>query len=161
MRPRAEEACGIMTELDMSDARFAERVRDRRREPTPRVSRYSLVGGRRRGGRRGQEGDGSFVDLYGTKLWLLIFWVAAMNVADSYFTLVHLQAGGLEVNPVADRMLITGRTGFVLLKSGMIAVALVVLCVHKNFWLARVGLWTAAAVYTLLVIYHLSLFRID
>ena len=38
--------------------------------------------------------------------------------------------------------------------------ALVVLCLHKNFWLSRIGLWGAAGVYTLLVAYHLSLFRV-
>lgn len=149
-----------MSEAESAAASFQERRVDRRQAPTPRFSRYSLQGGRRRSSRRKLEGEGSFVDLYATRLWLLIFWIAAMNVADSYFTLVHLQAGGIELNPVADRMLATGRTGFVLLKSGLIAVALVVLCLHKNFWLARVGLWSAAGVYTLLVIYHLSLFRL-
>jgi len=149
-----------MSEAELSDTAFRERRRERRQRPTPRFSRFSLTGGRRRGSRRGSEGEGAFVDLYGTKLWLLIFWIAAMNVADSYFTLVHLQAGGIEVNPVADKMLLTGRTGFVLLKSGLIATALVVLCLHKNFWIAKVGLWGSAGVYTLLVLYHLSLFRV-
>jgi hypothetical protein len=132
---------------------------DRRARPTDRISRYSFAGGRRRYIRRGYEQEGSFVDLYGTKLWMLLLWVALMNVADSYFTLVHLQAGGIELNPVAAAMLGTGRASFVFLKSSLIAVALLVLCVHKNFFLARIGLWTAAGTYTALVVYHLSLFR--
>ncbi|QDU67375.1 DUF5658 family protein [Engelhardtia mirabilis] len=150
-----------MSEADLADTAFRERSQERRSRPTPRFSRFSLLGGRRRGNRRGNEEQGVFVDLYGTKLWLLIFWIAAMNIADSYFTLVHLQAGGVEVNPLADRMLLTGRSGFVLLKSGLIATALVVLCLHKNFWIARFGLWGAAGVYTLLVAYHLSLFGVE
>ena len=83
-----------------------------------------------------------------------------MNVGDSYFTLVHLQAGGVELNPVAAALLGTGRGGFVLIKSVLIGLALCVLCLHKNFFLARIGLWTAAGSYTLLFFYHLSLFRI-
>ncbi|MBK7877269.1 MAG: hypothetical protein IPJ77_16255 [Planctomycetes bacterium] len=47
-----------------------------------------------------------------------------------------------------------------LLKSGLISLALVVLCVHKNFHLARLGLWVAAIAYTLLFAYHLSLFGV-
>jgi hypothetical protein len=43
-------------------------------------------------------------------------------------------------------------------KSLLIAVALLVLVLHKNFWMARVGLWIAAEAYTLLNVYHLTLF---
>lgn len=99
------------------------------------------------------------MDLYGFRLWCLVLWIALMNVGDSYFTLVHLQAGGIELNPVAQALLGTGRGGFVLTKSVLIALALIVLAIHKNFFLARIGLWTAAGSYTLLVIYHLSLFK--
>ena len=87
-------------------------------------------------------------------------WIALMNVADSFFTLVHLQGGGRELNPFADLLLGTGRRGFVVAKCALISLALVVLCVHKNFALARVGLWAAAGCYTLLVLYHLTLFTL-
>jgi len=133
---------------------------DRRQSPTPRFSRYSLWGGRRQGPRRSEEREGTFVDLYGWRLFLLVLWVAVMNIGDSFFTLVHLQAGGVELNPVAKMMLTTGRWNFVFVKSILIALALIVLAVHKNFYLARIGLWTAAGTYTCLVGYHLLLFRL-
>ena len=139
----------------------AERSGDRRSGPTPRFSRYSLWGGRRRGARRGAEEDDTFVDLYGRRLFILVLWIALMNVGDSFFTLVHLQAGGVEINPVARLLLATGRWNFVFVKSILIGVALVVLAVHKNFHLARIGLWTAAGTYTCLVGYHLLLFRLS
>ena len=141
-----------------SEEEQARRRRDRRKEPTPRFSRYAAAGGRRRTVRRKEEREGSFVDQHGARLWLLVFWVALMNIGDSYFTLIHLQAGGIELNPVAAFLLRSGRFGFVLTKSVLIAFALVVLAVHKNFFLARIGIWTAAGTYTLLVLYHLSLF---
>lgn len=134
------------------------RAGDRRLRPTPRFSRYSFLGGRRRAARRASERWGSFVDLYDSRLLLLIGWIALMNVLDSFFTLMHLQAGGTEVNPVADALLRSGRISFVLGKCVLISLALLVLCVHKNFRLARVGLWGASGVYTVLVLYHLSLF---
>jgi hypothetical protein len=130
---------------------------DRRRRPTPRLSRYSFWGGRRRRGRRGGEGSHSFVDQYGLLMWGLLGWVALMNACDSFFTLHHLQDGAIELNPVAAWMLTTGRVGFVVLKSVLITLPLVVLCLHKNFPLARVGLAVAAAVYTVLVAYHIWL----
>ncbi len=133
---------------------------DRRRRATPRFSRYSFVGGRRREIRRGHEAEGTYVDLYGPYLLIALLWVALMNVGDSFFTLVHLQAGGIELNPIAERLLQTGRFGFVFWKCLLIGLALFVLALHKNFRLARIGIWVAAASYTLLVSYHLVLFKI-
>jgi len=131
---------------------------DRRERATPRLSRYSFKNGRRSGARRGHEVEGSFVDLYGHGLLFAVMWVALMNAADSFFTIVHLQNGGTEANPVAGVLLLTGRVSFVLIKSSVISLALLVLCMHKNFHLARLGLWTAALAYTCLLGYHLLLF---
>ncbi|HIG10960.1 MAG: DUF5658 family protein [bacterium] len=137
--------------------RPGQRGFDRRGQATPRFSRYSMRGGRRRKVRREEEREGSFVDLYGAQTLVLIMWVAVLNAADSFFTIHHLQAGGIELNPVAAAMLDTGREGFVLAKAAMISVALLVLCMHKNFLLARLGLLASIATYSALVIYHIWL----
>ena len=73
---------------------------------------------------------------------------------------MHLQAGGVEINPVADALLQTGRLGFVISKSLLIGSALLVLCLHKNYPMAKVGLLASAGIYTALVGYHLSLFQV-
>jgi hypothetical protein len=131
---------------------------DRRSRATPRLSRYSFGSGRRRGPRRNAEVEGSFVDLYSPGMLAAVLWIALMNTADSFFTIVHLQNGGQEVNPIAGALLLTGRAQFVLIKSAVISIALLVLCLHKNFHLARLGLWIAAVAYTCLLAYHLILF---
>ncbi|MGD2018507.1 MAG: DUF5658 family protein [Planctomycetota bacterium] len=142
----------------LRDGVFVEVRTDRRAQPTPRLSRYSLTGGRRRAAQRSEEREGSFVDAYSAWVFLWVLWISAMNVGDSFFTLVHLQSGGVEVNPVAAALLTTGRFGFVFLKAALISAALLVLTVHKNFSMARVGLWVSTIAYTALVIYHLTLF---
>lgn len=134
----------------------AYRGPDRRNRPTPRLSRFTFVGGRRRDNRRGGN-ENTFVDQYSFRLWGLLAWIALMNVADSFFTLIHLQSGGIEMNPFAAMLLETGRTGFVASKSFLITAPLLVLCLHKNFPLARLGLWAAAGTYTVLLGYHVSL----
>lgn len=145
--------------FDPSQAHAARRRRpDRRVSPTPRLSKYSLTGGRRKAPQRESEREGSFVDVYSPWVLAWVTWVALMNIGDSFFTLVHLQAGGVEVNPVAAAMLRTGRFGFVFIKALLIGLALLVLCLHKNFQMARWGLWLSTAAYTALVIYHLTLF---
>jgi hypothetical protein len=137
---------------------FGRRGPDRRKKATPRLSRYSFGRGRRKGPRRAEEHEGSFVDIYSPGMLAAILWIALMNSADSFFTIVHLQNGGQEVNPIAGMLLGTGRAEFVLIKSAVISVALLVLCLHKNFHLARLGLWVAAVAYTALLGYHLALF---
>jgi hypothetical protein len=138
----------------------AWRGTDRRQRKTPRLSRWSFVGGRRRGPRRSDERDGAFVDTYGTGLLLALMWIALANVADCFFTLVHLQSGGAEVNPVADMLLRTGLMNFVLLKSGLVSLALLVLCLHKNLRIAKIGIFGAAGAYAILIVYHLALFAV-
>ena len=161
---RWEDQRGMESPNPPSTADDAERPLfrgpDRRDRSTPRLSRYSFSGGRRKTVRRSEEREGSFVDQYGSRLWLLVMWVMLMNVADSFFTLVHLQNGGTEANPIAQALLFTGRESFVFWKCGLIGLALLVLCIHKNFHLARAGLWVAAGAYTLLLGYHLALFGV-
>ncbi len=137
-----------------------QRGPDRRSRSTPRISRYTFSGGRRGTFRRGGEGAEAYVDVYPTRLLWLLMWIAVMNLLDSFFTLVHLQAGGIELNPFAAILLETGRVGFVVWKAVLIGGAILVLCIHKNFVIAKTGLFFAAAAYTLLVLYHLSLFRV-
>ena len=133
---------------------------DRRRRRTPRFSRYMFSGGRRRRVRRDEEQEGSFVDVYEPGLLFALLWIALMNTGDSFFTLVHLQNGGIEANPMAQVLLGTGRESFVFWKCGLIGLALVVLTVHKNFHMARLGLWVSATAYTMLLGYHLALFLV-
>jgi hypothetical protein len=140
--------------LEAAEARGA----DRRQQPTPRFSRYTFYGGRRKSVRRSEEREGSYVDRYRALVVMVVIWVALMNIGDSFFTLLHLQSGGIELNPVAAALLKSGRFGFVFFKSLMICAALIVLVLHKNFWMARLGLWASAAGYTLLNLYHISLF---
>jgi len=130
---------------------------DRRSASTPRLSRYSLIGGRRRDIRRDVEREGTFVDLYDWPLLGVLAWITIANMADSFFTLHHLQAGGVELNPIAEELLRTGHLGFVSIKCGLISVALLVLLMHKNFAAARLGIWVAGIAYTLLFAYHLVL----
>ena len=133
---------------------------DRRERPTPRFSRFAFFGGRRISARRAGEAQDAFVDRYESGVMLALVWVALMNVGDSFFTLTHLQAGGIELNPVAAWLLESGRFGFVFVKCALISLALVVLVQHKNFRLARLGLWLSAIAYTLLFVYHIYLFEV-
>lgn len=126
---------------------------ERRRRPTPMLSRFTFLGGRR----RAEEPD-SYTDLYGTSVFAVMLGVTALNVLDSFFTLVYLQRGGTEANPVAEALLRQGPQLFVFVKTFVMGGAVAILCLHKNFDRARVGIWIGSALYVLLTCYHLFLF---
>lgn len=130
---------------------------DRRIQPTPPLSRYSFFGGRRIAHRRDSEALGAYVDLYSQKLvvFLLIFFI--LTVIDSVSTLIYLDKGGREFNPIAQWMIDQGDTFFILCKGILTAVCILFIMVHKNFKYSRIAIFTGFSFYFVLTIYHLVL----
>jgi Domain of unknown function (DUF5658) len=126
---------------------------DRRQRPTPPFSRYSLFGGR-----RASSSADTFTDLYSPAVLAVLLGICALNLLDAFFTLVYLQRGGSEANPIADAMLRKSPTFFVFWKTFVLGNALAILCLHKNFRRARAGIVVGAGIYVLLILYHLFLF---
>jgi hypothetical protein len=132
---------------------------DRRRRPTPALSRYALFGGRRRlGGRRPGESEGRFVDQHGPGLLAVVLAIVALNFLDAWFTMFFLSHGGEELNPIMDAVIREGTLPFVLLKSLGIGICVAVLTVAKNFRFARIGLGTVLVGYAALFGWHMYLY---
>ena len=149
------DACASVDGVDAHEATL--RGPDRRQRPTPLLSRYTLVGGRRRVGRRDGENANVFVDLYGTRLLVALMAALMLNLADAAFTMYFLARGGTEANPIVDQVIQTGVVPFVLLKTIGVGACLVVLCLAKNFRAARIGLSVVIVGYGLLLGWHLFL----
>ena len=129
---------------------------ERRAHPTPVVSRYWLRG-RRLGGRRTGERREIYVDCYRVTEWVLVLGILALSALDYVLTLIHLEAGGREVNPLMVYLVESGGLVFGVVKLGMTVVGLLVLLIHVRFRWARFFLNLALGVYALLLIYHLYL----
>ena len=131
---------------------------DRRRRPTPMISRYWLHG-RRRGGRRDCERRGIYVDRYTRLESVLVLWIAAAAVADLVLTLLHLSEGGEEANPLMAWFLeVGGVPAFTAAKLTVTAGAALFLLWHIRFRGTHLALWVIAAVYGALMGYHLYAF---
>lgn len=127
---------------------------DRRRRPTPMFSRYWLRG-RRRGGRRGTDGQNVYVDRYTRAEWILVGGIVLMSLADLVLTLAYLWRGGEEANPVMRWALEWGgEVFFAALKMGLTVAGALFLLLHARF--RRVRFFTTAlfAGYVLLMLYH-------
>ena len=134
-----------------------ERRRDRRSSPTPILSRHSFFGGKRTGGQPGKD-TRSFVDIYSLRGWILLTLFLVLNLLDAHFTLIYLQRGGAEANPVAAWLLDAGMGTFFFIKSLGISLGAILFCVLKNFPNARVGVLAALLLYQVLLFYHFALY---
>lgn len=130
---------------------------DRRARPTPILSRYTFLGGRRRGPAHVSQREGTFVDLYSTRLVVLLLIFYTFTVFDSVATLFYLRKGGEELNPIAKWMIEQGNIEFVLIKGGLTAICVLFVMLHKNFRYARVSIAVGFAFYAALTLYHIFL----
>jgi hypothetical protein len=81
-----------------------------------------------------------------------------LSALDALFTLLHLEGGGREVNPLMDLALDAGVSWFLGLKIGLTGLGVVFLAIHQNFRLSRLALHGVALAYSALLAYHSALF---
>lgn len=131
---------------------------ERRRRPTPMVSRYTFFGGRRREFRSPHESVDAYVDVYDRRMATLVLAFFALTMFDAVATVYYVDhAHGSEANPIADWMLRQGRPWFVLAKGIPTALLLLFVMIHKNFRYGRLALALGFGFYFLLGIYHVTL----
>ena len=121
------------------------------------LSRYTLFGGRRAGDRRGTGKSAAYVDRYSPALGAALVVVGVLCALDAVFTLLYLQKGGTEANPIMAEVINWGPRTFLLIKCGVTNIGLLVLCLHKNFRFVRAVICSILAMYSLLFLYHLYL----
>jgi Domain of unknown function (DUF5658) len=106
-----------------------------------RLSLRSLVYGAWRGRRVAERRTGTqagYVDRYPSSVVLAAVALFALAVADAYGTLVLLEAGAQEINPVMEALLQAEPAWFVPLKLAITAVGVLLLVLHKNFSLGQI-----------------------
>lgn len=133
--------------------------RDRRKAPTPPLSRYTLWGGRRKGPRRPEDAEvHRFVDLYDNRFLLPLLTLLGLSLVDALFTLHFINAGAREMNPVMDFFLRLSGETFYYVKFGATALGLLILCWLKNFGRVQQILRLLCVMYGMVVLNHLILF---
>jgi hypothetical protein len=155
-----EEGDGISSN-PFSDASFQNRrmLRDRRAHPTSFISIFRFKG-RRRSFRRTEEGRNHYVDCLSSRTLLLALVLTIYSILDAFFTLLHLEHGAQEANPLMNTVLLSGVTPFLLIKSLGVGFGGVLLAIHQNFRIFWFGLHGLAVVYTMVLAYHMVLFII-
>jgi len=107
--------------------------RDRRSQPTPLLSRYTLWGRRKTLRRKEDQERGGYVDRYDSSLLFFIVLIVGLNVLDSLFTMIILDCGGWEINPIVRSAIEVCGDEFWVWKFMIVSVNLVLLCLHSRF----------------------------
>ncbi len=139
---------------DTDDVRHGS---DRRDQPTPWLSRYTLWGRRLRIRRENDLERGRYVDrAQGPYLGAVILLVVLVLV-DAVSTLFILAHGGTEENPLMQSILERGRGWFLAVKLLPLPLAYLLLSVARYVGWVRWGMRILLAVYGALAAYHLVL----
>ena len=108
-------------------------LRDRRKQHTPGLSRYILWGRRRVFRRKEDQERGGYVNRYSAVLLFLLILIAGVNVLDALFTMMILDNGGWEINPLVRSVIQLYGDRFWIWKFAIVSVPLILLCLHSKF----------------------------
>jgi predicted membrane protein len=132
-------------------------LEDRRKQPTPALSRFTVRGLRRSFRRKEEQKRGGYIDRYGSGLLFLIVLIVGFNVMDAWLTMIILKDGGWEINPVVSSVIQLYGDRFWIWKFAIVSVPLILLCLHSKFRLAVPAIWAISFFYMIAVLFQILL----
>ena len=134
-------------------------IPDRRRKPTPILSRYTFLGQRKDVRRDEDRRRYIYVDQYSLRFFILLMVILLLGTADAFLTLHHVHVNNAEeLNSIMDFFLGISPKMFFNVKYILTAVCLTVLCLHKNLPIVKYLLGVVFLIYFVIVLNHLYLF---
>lgn len=147
-----------MVAYEFHMGQFDRRIfKERRKQATPGLSRFTLWGRRRTFRRKEDQGRGGYVDRYNSGLLFLLTMVAGLNVLDAWFTMMILENGGWEINPVVRSVIELYGDRFWIWKFAIVSVPLIVLCLHSKFRIVIPILLGISAINIIVILYQIIL----
>jgi hypothetical protein len=132
-------------------------MEERRKGPTPGMSKYCLFGRRKGFTSDTHGGKGGYVDRYSQKLFIVLVGILVLNVLDVILTMVILDHQGVELNPLVRSAIEIYGNSFWVWKYGIVSVCLVLLCLHINFKGVKTIVLATFTLYVAVVIYQIFL----
>jgi len=132
-------------------------LNDRRKQPTLALSRFAVKGQRRSFRRKVDQQSGGYVDRYGSGLFFLIVLIVGLNVTDALLTMMILEDGGWELNPIVRSVIQVYGDKFWIWKFAIVSVPLVLLCLHSKFRSATAVILGVGVVYAAAVLFQIFL----
>jgi Domain of unknown function (DUF5658) len=140
------------------EGNFDKRVgKDRRKQPTSAVSRYTFFGRRKTLRRKAEQQKGGYVDQYSSVLLFFLVLIVGLNILDALFTLMILDLKGWEANPVVRSVIDVYGTGFWIWKFSIVSFSLTLLCLHSRFRLVKEVIIAIGCLYMVVIAYQIFL----
>ena len=133
-------------------------LKDRRKQPTPAISRFTLWGRRKTFRRKEDQERGGYVDRYHSGLLILLTLAVGLTVLDALFTMMILDDGGWEINPVVRSVIQLYGNGFWIWKFAIVSISLILLCLHSKFRLVMPVILGITAMSIIVILYQIFLF---
>lgn len=133
-------------------------IKDRRKQPTPGISRFTLWGRRRTFRRKEDQDKGGYVDNYHSGLLILLTLAVGLTVLDAFFTMIILDDGGWEVNPVVLSVIQLYGHRFWVWKFLIVSISLTLLCIHSKFRFVMPVILGVITISVLVILYQIFIY---
>jgi len=133
-------------------------IKDRRRRPTPGISRFALWGRRRTFRRKEDQEKGGYIDYYHSGLLILLTLAVGLTVLDAFFTMIILDDGGWEINPVVRSVIQLYGHKFWIWKFLIVSISLTLLCIHSKFRFVTPVILGVITVSVLVILYQILIY---
>jgi hypothetical protein len=130
---------------------------DRRKKPAPLLSRFTLFGRRQAIRRKDDLAKGGYVDRYSATLFFFLVLIIGLNILDSLFTLMILDAQGWELNPIVRSVIDLYGYEFWIWKFFFVSSCLVLLSPHSKVRRVKVAFVFISLIYLSTVLYQMVL----
>jgi len=138
---------------------FDKRIlKDRRKRPTAGLSRYTLWGRRNTFRRKEEQKRGGYVDFYRSASLFPIVLAVGLSVLDAMFTMMILDDGGWEANPVVHSVIQLYGDRFWIWKFAMISFPLILLCIHSKFRWVTPAILGICTINIFVILYEILLY---
>lgn len=130
-------------------------IQDRRLHPTSLISTLRF-GGRRKDFRRKGEGQNRYVDCPSLRTIVLTLTILALSILDAIFTVILLENGASELNPLMAQLIQSSFQSVLVLKSLGVGLMAYFLAIHQNFKVSFYGMHVLATIHIVLLVYQLT-----
>jgi len=117
-------------------------LRERRHDHKSRF-KYFLVNGRRESARRREDTTSYFFfDRYNQRIFVVITAILMLSIFDALLTLILIERGSSELNPVMAYFLEYGPLPFIIAKYLLTSFGVCMLLIFKNVFISKISMYT-------------------
>ncbi len=121
------------------------------------MTRYTFSGRRRILRREEDQKRGGYVDRYSPSLLFFLLLIVGLNILDALFTMMILDYGGWEVNPIVRSAIEVYGDHFWVWKFCIVSVNVFLLCLHSKFKYVKKIILGICLVYLAIILYQIRL----